>query len=225
LGFYPISILSIVPIGIAYAVLGLAFGAMVYVGLPKSILAAAAAAFLVLPISEELWIAWNFGRACKEAGEFVHRKVQVDGFYDDTTHWWRQLQDSGYQPETRYQFVESREPGTNKVWRVERSPEGLKHFEIGRPSARYHFRSTDPMNGTPWAHKIVRSGSVVLDTANNQEVARYTRFGRAAPWFYVGLGTPAFGCDAPGDWPNSRKSFLIYREALIPAGQGQGASR
>lgn len=39
---------------------------------------------MVLPWSEELWIAWHFGQACEEAGTFIYKTVTVDGFYDDT---------------------------------------------------------------------------------------------------------------------------------------------
>ncbi len=44
--------------------------------------------FLLLytaPVAEEFWIAWNFGQLCrKDAGIFIHKVVEVEGFYDTT---------------------------------------------------------------------------------------------------------------------------------------------
>jgi hypothetical protein len=99
-----------------------------------------------------------------------------------------------------------------------------KVTKLDRPTARYHFKNTDPMSGTPWGHKIGRSGSVVIDTQSNEEIARYASFGRRPPWFYIGLGVAPYSCDSPGDWPNSRRSSLIYREVLIPTGR-KGAEK
>jgi len=44
--------------------------------------------FLLLylaPIAEELWIAWHFGQLCKkDAGIFVNKTVEVEGFFNAT---------------------------------------------------------------------------------------------------------------------------------------------
>jgi hypothetical protein len=60
------------------------------------------AAILVGPWVEELWIAYNFDRLCrKDAGVFVNKTVQVDGFYDSTLRSAYELTNAG-----RYKFVE-----------------------------------------------------------------------------------------------------------------------
>lgn len=215
MAFYYISLFSIVPLSIAYGALLLVFWGIARLtrAMParKALLGVVGAVFLVLPVAEELWIAWNFGQACKESGTFIYRKVQVEGFYDDTSHWWRQL------AESKYQFVESREYGTNKYWRVERDGNNLKHFAIDRPTARYHFKSTD--SGTKVAHKIVKSQTVVIDTEKDEPIARYTRYGRGPAWFFIALDIPAYACDAPGRWPLRMESLLVYRNVLIPVDQ------
>lgn len=215
MGFYYFSILSVIPPGIAYGVLLLLFWGIARVtrGMPgrKALLVVVGVVFLVLPVAEEFWIAWNFGQACKEAGTFIQRKVQVEGFYDDTSHWWRQL------AESKYQFVESREYGTKKYWRVERDGKNLKHFAIDKPAARYHFKM--PYSHTPVAHKITKHEAVVLDSSAGTVLAKYTRFSRDSPWFYVALGKGDFSCDAPRRWPLTRGSFSIYRDVLEPSVQ------
>lgn len=88
LALYYTSVLSVIPLTLAYFVLLLLFWVIVRLtrGLRMHalLLAPVGAVFLVLPVAEELWIAWNFAQACKQAGTFISKKVQVDGFYDDT---------------------------------------------------------------------------------------------------------------------------------------------
>jgi len=43
------------------------------------------AAILVAPWGEELWISYNFDRLCrKDAGMFISKTVEADGYYNDT---------------------------------------------------------------------------------------------------------------------------------------------
>jgi hypothetical protein len=79
--FYYISVFSLILIGIFYLVgtgLLLWFGSWLRKRMQR-------AWMLMGPISEELWIAWNFGQLCKkDAGIFVHKTVEVEGFYNAT---------------------------------------------------------------------------------------------------------------------------------------------
>jgi hypothetical protein len=107
MGFYYVSVFSIVLLGVVYAGLLLLFWAIARVtrGVRgrKALLGVVGAVFLVLPVAEELWIAWRFGQVCKEAGTFIYRKVQVEGFYDETGTGSLELVRSG-----TYRFIESR---------------------------------------------------------------------------------------------------------------------
>jgi hypothetical protein len=182
--------------------------------------------FLLLPIAEELWIAWRFAQACENAGTFIYKKVQVEGFYDETRpadprppteQAKRSMDASGYRFHERPRY--GRRSGSSEVVRFEKVGDDWRVTLLDRPTARYHFRYSDAMSGTPWGHKIIRSGSVVIDSESNYEIARYASFGRRPPWFFVWLDTPAFACDAPGRWPLTKGSRLIYPEVLIPVVQ------
>lgn len=259
MGFYYTSFFSIVPLGIAYGLLALLYWALVRgtrgVRGRAALLGLSGIVFLLGPVAEELWIAWNFGQSCKEAGTYIHRKVQVEGFYDDSGGGSLELVQSG-----RYRFVEAR--GRNGYTRLMKGDaeflgEALARYSIDsagqevakqdvirvklndriealvyprrgeswrielldRPSARYHFKMTDPMGGTRIAHKVIGYGSVVVDTESNTEIARYRSYGRQPPWYFVWLDTPAFACDAPGRWPLTKGTALIYPDVLIPIGQ------
>lgn len=222
MGFYYFSIFSLVPLSIAYGVLALFFWGIARgmrdVRRRGLILAAIAIVFLIVPIAEEVWIAWNFGQACKEAGTFVHKKVQVEGFYDDTrsTHAGTPTPQAVESFEkSGYRFLEMK--GKERFVRIEKIDGHWESTVLDRPTARYHFMYTDLMNGTPWGHKITRTGSVVIDKETGLEIARYVGFGRDAPWYFIGLDRPGFACDAPSRWPYTRNSRLIYEHALIPS--------
>lgn len=259
MGFYYISIFSIPLLAVVYIVLFLVFWGLARVtrGMPgrKALLAVLGVVFLVLPVAEELWIAWNFGQACKEAGTFIGKKVQVEGFYDDTTAWGpRQL------AESKYQFVESKDSLYKKLSRVERansesrdralawyaeknpskerskdlfvvhpvsdseqivvSPNSIDAWRVtklDRPTARYHYKM--PHSHSPFAHKIVKHETVVLDSSTGDLLGKYTRFSRGSPWFYISVGKGDFSCDAPKRWPLTKGNFLIFQDVLQPASQ------
>ncbi len=74
------------------------------------------------PIAEEFYIAWNFDRLCKkDAGIFVYKTVQVDGFYDGTMR-------SGYvnTGPDGYRFMEHASEDRKGFERVERADEKLR---------------------------------------------------------------------------------------------------
>jgi hypothetical protein len=139
--FYPFNLFSILLLGAAYGLLVFCFVFLVYVtrgmAARKALLGVIGGAFLVLPLAEELWVAWNFGQLCKEAGLSVNKTVEVDGFYDDTHSWSeRRMNEAGYR------FVEGRamSEGKDTYWRHERVGNEIRSFRIEKPSARYQFR-------------------------------------------------------------------------------------
>ena len=78
-----------------------------------------AIAILAAPWIEELWIAYNFDQLCrKDAGIFVNKVAEVDGYYDGTTKITRLVS-------TPYKFIESPEEG-GTYRRVERATEQEK---------------------------------------------------------------------------------------------------
>lgn len=78
------------------------------------------AAILAGPWAEELWIAYNFDSLCrKDAGVFVNKTVEVDGYYNDTGTVTRIVGGPDYK------FIESPE-GNGGYRRVERASEEEK---------------------------------------------------------------------------------------------------
>jgi len=91
--FYP-SIFSLILLSVIYTVIMLVLvGIHAYLVKRRKLaprtallrLAPLAIVFLLAPVAEELWIAWNFNRLCsKDAGIFIYEKVEVEGFYAET---------------------------------------------------------------------------------------------------------------------------------------------
>lgn len=135
MSFYYINILSAVPLAVAYVVMALLFAGIGWLSrnAPRRLLirAVAAVILLLLPVSEELWIAWNFARACEQAEVAINKKVQADGFYSDTGASLDLVQSGGYR------FVEGprRGGGVDRVTRgdAEMLKEALRRFAESNP--------------------------------------------------------------------------------------------
>ena len=219
MGFYYISILSIALLGVVYGLLLLLFWGIARLtrGLRgrKALLAIIAVVFLVLPVSDELWIAWNFGQACKEAGTFIYKKVEVEGFYDDT-HGWRpdKLRASGFR------FVEGRDTtsGRDSFWRHEYVGDQIRSFKINHPTARYQYRN--PHSHTPVAYQVVKHERIVVDAETREVLARELSYGRYAPWFYIGLDRPVKICRGKREVRGS-----LYVNVLFPTGTSPKGNR
>jgi hypothetical protein len=127
-GFYYTSLLSIVPLAIAYGVMALAFWGVVAasrgIRYRKAVLFLAGIAALLVPMSDELWIAWKYGQACNEAGTFIYKTANVDGYYNDSGVITRIV---GGPP---YGYIESRDDKSG-FRRVERASEDEKVQTLG----------------------------------------------------------------------------------------------
>ena len=209
--FYYFSVLSLIPLAIAYGILALVFYGVARASAGKrwrkALLLVLGTCFAVLPIAEELWIAWSFGQACKEAGTFIYKKVQVDGFYDDTTHWWRQLSES------QYQFVESRDNLDGTLWRVERTNKEIRHFKIDRPTTRYHFKRTYDLKLI--GHKIKKDEHIVLNSETGEVLAKETIYTRQPNWFFIHLDRPVMFCPTASERSQNVRRML-FENVLLP---------
>ncbi len=68
----------------------------------------------IAPWTEELWIAYNFGQLCrKDAGLFINKTVEVEGYYNDTGV-------TRLPPDSHYRFIESPD-GKREFHRVDRA--------------------------------------------------------------------------------------------------------
>ena len=126
--FYYISIFSILLLGLIYLI---GTGLLTWFGLWlrkrwKQAWMLMVPLFLLLyagPVAEEFWIAWNFGQLCKkDAGIFVYKTVEVEGFYDSTMRSAFENTKLG-----GYHFVEHATEDRKGVERVERVDEAWKN--------------------------------------------------------------------------------------------------
>ncbi len=122
--FYYVSLLSwavyVVYGAIAIALLSLLWRKFLRLTFRNPAYWALAVTILIAPWIEELWIAYNFDRLCrKDAGMFINKTVEVDGYYNDTGTINRLV---GGPP---YKFIEAPE-GDGKYRRVERATEQEK---------------------------------------------------------------------------------------------------
>lgn len=122
--FYHISILSVMLLGLFYLA-GTGLLAALWLWLRKRWKRAWIAMlplFILLyaaPVAEEFWIAWHFEQLCKrDAGIFIHKAVEVEGFYDATMR-------SAYENTKPggYQFVEHATEDRKGFERVQRASE------------------------------------------------------------------------------------------------------
>lgn len=165
-------------------------------------------AFFALPWSEELWIAFRFGSMCTtDGGIFINKTVAADGFYDATTHWWRQL------VESKYQFVESRDYIDKTIWRVERVGSEIRHFKIDRPTARYRYEQLH--SHTSVAYKVRKAEWTVTDSQTDEVLARETVYVRDPYWFFIALDRPVMICRGV-DQRSPQSGGSIYNAVLKP---------
>ena len=174
--------------------------------------------FLLLytaPVAEEFWIAWNFGQLCrKDAGIFIHKVVEGEGFYDAT----RSTHDGPRNPQaieeyekSGYSFYEKKFRNTGKIVRVEKFNGVWTPTVLDRPTARYHYRW--PHSHSRVGHKVVKHERVVVDSMSGDVLGRDLEYGRKAPWFFIGLDRPLMLC--PEQHPLT-KYGAIYNQVLKP---------
>ena len=167
---------------------------------------------LVAPWLEEFWIAYNFGQLCrKDAGIFIHKTVEVEGFYDDT-HSWRadKLRRFGFS------WVEGRARTTfaKSYWRHEWDGEKMRSFKIEHPTARYHYRHIDSL--TPVSHQIKRVENAVIDVQTGDKLGQYVNYYRGPNWFFIHLGRPTIPCKETEAATRKYGTLSMYALTLSP---------
>ncbi|MBK9160737.1 MAG: hypothetical protein IPM27_04120 [Nitrosomonadales bacterium] len=131
---------------------------------------------LAAPWAEEYWIARNFELACKDAGVHVYKKVEVEGFYDDTGN-------GGYEliKQYGYHFMEHKGMQGN-VEHIEFVDGQWKVTPLDRPAARYHYKFA--YQPTPYkteeriGWKMEKLEMVVIDSETGEAIARETDYRR-----------------------------------------------
>jgi len=132
------------------------------------------AAILLGPWVEELWIAYNFDRLCsKDAGLFVNKTVEVDGYYNDTAAGVTRI------VEPPYKFIEAPD-SRGKYRRIERGTADEKARAIAqyveknngkRPGEKEWF--TQPVSENVQVTVEMNTGNVWRITKLDKPTARY----------------------------------------------------
>lgn len=130
---------------------------------------------LAAPWVDEAWIAWHFNELCKDAGVHVVRKVEVDGFYDDTMR-------SGYALIDRlgYKFVEHPSVDRKRVERIEKPQGKWQTTFVDKPTARYHYKK--PRNDADAGYQIAAIEYVVVDSQTGEVIGRKVIYKRYPGW-------------------------------------------
>jgi hypothetical protein len=182
---------------------------------------------VVLPFVDELWIAWNFERHCKEAGVTVVRKVEVDGFVNTTntsvrfggstsipTLVFSDAKALAEWDNVGYRFKEQMLTDGG-VWHIERYPDGVYGSTLDKPTGRYHYRYADPRQWVPVGYQINRMERQVFDSVTGEVIGRQITLERY-PGFIEGvwirlLGSGQIMCPDPGGpmQPAFPESILI----------------
>ncbi|TNF92100.1 MAG: hypothetical protein EP297_14065, partial [Gammaproteobacteria bacterium] len=135
-----------------------------------------------LPWADEVWIAYHFNDACKDAGIHVKRQVVVDGFYKASTNDPSDENKIIDEPERfqryvnegfRYKEVRTRE---GKVRHREVKDGIIEQTILDKPESRYHLVHTH--NHTKIGYQLKKHEMVVFDSQLNQVIGRDTSYAR-----------------------------------------------
>lgn len=189
------------------------------------------AAIVGVAIGEEVRIAWQFAKLCEDAGVKVFRKVEVEGFLDETnrsspTRSLEKLVTDRQAIEevdrVGYRFKEWFLTD-GRVVRRERVAEGIQWSVRETAESRYHYRRhyqpTPNKYEEPVGYKIEKSGELVVDVKTGAVLGSDTRFTRGPSvveglWIqFLGQGLTTCRGSAPESLPGRH---LLYRYVLLP---------
>lgn len=195
------------------------------------ILAPLALVAIALPWADEIYIASRFAKLCEGAGVHVTRKVEVDGFFDQTTTGPSKpgritsQQAIDVYEKNGYRFYE-RKTGDN-VSHVEKVSGEWRITLLDRPTARYHYKRIVDYRDSEGIHyekrvdhKIEMTGEVVIDSQTGEEIARKVQYMRYPGWVehlwvrFFGSGQEL--CYGPLNEPDKQKRGLLYDYVLKP---------
>ena len=166
------------------------------------LLAPPATLLLSLPWAEEAWISWHFKEACKDAGVTVYRRVEVEGFFDES-------QEAAYSyVEDGFEFMEHMESG-GKILHVERPLGQWQTTYLDKPSARYHlkypYQPTYHSHEEPIGWKLEKVERQVIDSQTGEILGRQIHVNRGLPiyeaWWAQSFGGAMVSCPSPNAQP------------------------
>ncbi|MCW8962773.1 MAG: hypothetical protein OQL16_03175 [Gammaproteobacteria bacterium] len=193
----------------------------------KIIIASLGLIVLALPWVEEIWIAYHFNEACKDAGVHVVKQVEVDGYYDATGSgpieegYIDSSQAIAAYEKSGFRFIEYklgyRKPG--KVSRVEKQDNGKWLLTIhDRPTAQYHYRHT--YNHEVVGYQLKKHERDIYDSAKNKVIGRDTAYARypntiEGLWIRF-IGSGQLMCNHPANISKKEHTGTLVTQVLIP---------
>lgn len=182
---------------------------------------------LLVPWLDEFWIAWHFSEACKDAGIHVYRRVEADGFVDDTSRTTRaQTRLGNWNFDAKllegwdsagYRFRD-RMLVDGGVVHLERTADGVVASIVDQPIARYLYRFSDPREAAPVGYRMWKYEYEIVDRKTYEVLGRDTSYHRA-PGFVEGLWIGLLGSGQSicrGDAPHPPKERrLLYDYVFI----------
>lgn len=190
---------------------------------------------LAAPWAEEVWIAWHFNQACKDAGVKVVRQVEVEGYASGTNQYKRQSRNEAgplFKDDQPHQL--DFEKAGYRFYEDLLTDGGARHLEreggqmmvtiLDRPQARYHYKFLDPRQEVPIGRRLKKFGWQVIDSETNEIIGSHIQFKRY-PSMAEGLWLQFFGpslqiCEGSAPKPPASLSpelrYSLYRYVLIP---------
>ncbi len=185
---------------------------------------------LAAPIIEEIWIAHNFEKLCRDAGVHVYKKVEADGYLNDTSRSVGSGLSSGLMYKDPKSLAEFDRTGfrykeymlrDGRAWHVERREGGVYGQVLDKPQAQYHYKFAHPKQEVPVGWKLEKREALVVDVNENEVIARELSFNRhpsiiESLWISL-IGSGMVICNRPLN-DHDRKTltgFPIYH-TLIP---------
>lgn len=163
---------------------------------------------MVLPIADELWISYNFYKVCKDAGVYLTRKIEVEGYYNETGGGVDIPGVVKGYGENEFSFVErligyNPEEKPLKVSHVEKNNGEWYVTILDQPTARYHYKHADPRRWVPIGFQLYKNEMQIVDSETGEIISRETSFSRY-PSLVEGLWIRFFGsgqkiCNRPLD--------------------------
>lgn len=181
------------------------------------------------PYAEERDIQTRFAELCKDAGVKILRKVEVEGFYDDTMP--NTVGPGPFSPQAvasfegkGYQFYEYRFIGPTGAKQNTISLGRVAHYEkkdgvwkstlLREPRAQYHFKQLRSAENV--GHKIWVTEYAIIDSQHGETIAREIRYmslpNKIDLWWASMLGNPTQFC------PENRSTRLLD-DVFTPLGK------
>jgi len=189
---------------------------------------------LAAPWAEEVWIAWHFNQACKDAGVKVVRQVEVEGYADGTSQYERKSNEAGPlfkdHPTRQLDF----EQAGYRFYEDILKDGGARHLEreggqmmvtiLDRPQARYHYKRLDPRQEIPIGRHLNKFGYQIIDSETNEIIGsdiQFKRYPSTADALWLGLFGPSLLiCEGRAPKPPAPLSpelrYSLYHYVLIP---------